>query len=68
MVDVCIKQETKMNLGHSMLVACLAFASSLKMEVIISTSEMLVDFHWTAWCYIPEARTHNNHCCENIES
>jgi hypothetical protein len=39
-----------------MLVSCLAYSSTLKMEKICS-SETLVDFHRITWCYIPEHRT-----------
>jgi hypothetical protein len=36
-----------------MLVSCLAYSSTLKMEVMCS-SEMSVDFHRTTGCYNPE--------------
>jgi hypothetical protein len=39
-----------------MLVSYLAYSSALKMEVTCC-SEMLADFHWTAWHYIQEDRT-----------
>jgi hypothetical protein len=39
-----------------MLVSCLASSSVLRMEVICS-SEIVPDFHWTTWCYIPEGST-----------
>jgi hypothetical protein len=38
------------------VVLCLAYSSSLQLEVICS-SETLADFYWTAWCYITEDRT-----------
>jgi hypothetical protein len=38
----------------SMLVSCLAYSSTLKMEATCSY-ETLVDFQWTTWHYIPEA-------------
>jgi hypothetical protein len=36
-----------------MLVPCLAYSSTLKMETICS-SETSIDFHRTAWRYIPQ--------------
>jgi hypothetical protein len=39
-----------------MLVSCLAYSSTLKMEATCS-SEMSVDFQRTIWHYIPEYRT-----------
>jgi hypothetical protein len=48
------------------LVPCLAYWT-LKMVVIYS-SEMLVDFQWTKWHYIPEDSTLHNHRCENLKS
>jgi hypothetical protein len=39
------------------LVSCLAYYSTLKMDVICS-SEKSVDFQWTTWQYIPEDSTH----------
>jgi hypothetical protein len=44
------------NIAFLKLLSFLAYASSLKMEVICS-SKMLVDFHWAKWCYIPEDST-----------
>jgi hypothetical protein len=40
----------------SMLVFCLGYSSTPKMEVIYS-SKTSADSHWTAWCYTPEHRT-----------
>jgi hypothetical protein len=34
----------------------------------IYSSEVLVDFQWTAWNYIPKERNINNHSYENIKS
>jgi hypothetical protein len=39
-----------------MLVSCLAYSSTLKMEATCS-SEMSVDFQQTVWRYIPDDRT-----------
>jgi hypothetical protein len=36
-----------------MLVSCLAYSSTLKMEATCS-SEMSADIQWTTWRYIPE--------------
>jgi hypothetical protein len=43
-----------------MLIACLAYSSTLKMEATCS-SKTLVDSQWTTWHYIPEDRTLHNH-------
>jgi hypothetical protein len=45
------------------LVSCLAYFSTLKMEAICS-SETSVDCQWTTWHYIPEDGTLHNHRCE----
>jgi hypothetical protein len=51
----------------SMLVSCLDYFSTLKMDEICSP-EMSVDFHRTVLYYIPEDRSlHRNHC-ENLKS
>jgi hypothetical protein len=50
-----------------MLVSCLAYSSTLKMEVVCS-SEMSVDFHQTLQCYTPEDGAAHSHCCENFIS
>jgi hypothetical protein len=39
-----------------MLVSCLAYSSTLKIEAICS-SQVLVDCHWITWSYMPEDRT-----------
>jgi hypothetical protein len=44
-----------------MLVSCLAYSLNLKMETSL-------DFQQTTWCYNPEDRTLQNHCCENLKS
>jgi hypothetical protein len=38
-----------------MLVSCMAYSLTLKMEAIHS-SEMLLEFHWITWRYISEDR------------
>jgi hypothetical protein len=50
-----------------LLVSCLAYSSTLKMEVTCSF-EILVDFERTARCSIPEVRSLHNFCCENLRS
>jgi hypothetical protein len=40
----------------SMLVSCLAYSLTLKMEVICS-SDTSIDIQWTTWCYIPDEST-----------
>jgi hypothetical protein len=50
-----------------MLISCLAYFSTLKMEAACS-SETPVDFQRTTWRYIPEDRTLHNHRCENLKS
>jgi hypothetical protein len=43
-----------------MLGFCMAYSSAVMMEVICF-SEMLVDFQWTTWHYIPDGRMlHDN--------
>jgi hypothetical protein len=49
-----------------MLVSCLAYSLTLKMEATRS-SKMLVDFQWITWCYIPEESTLHNHHFEKIK-
>jgi hypothetical protein len=51
----------------SMLVSCLAYSSTLKMEAICF-SKMSVDFQHTTWPYAPEDSTLHNHHCENLKS
>jgi hypothetical protein len=57
------KQETR---GYAyscfMLISCLAYSSTLKMEVTCSS------FQQTTQCYIPEDQTLHNHCCKNLKS
>jgi hypothetical protein len=50
-----------------MLVSCLAYSSTLKMESICS-SKMLVDVQQTTQRYIPEDRTLHNHNSETLKS
>jgi hypothetical protein len=52
---------------YFLLVSYLARSSTLKIAATCS-SEMLVDFQWTTWQYIPEDRTLYNHCFENLKS
>jgi hypothetical protein len=47
-----------------MLISCLAYALTLKIETLCS-SETVVDFLWSIWCYIPEDITLRNHQYEN---
>jgi hypothetical protein len=42
-----------------MLVSCMAYSSTLKMEVTFLRN--VIDFQWTIWRYIPEDRTLHNH-------
>jgi hypothetical protein len=49
-----------------MLLSCLVFSSTVK-EVVICSSDMMVDFKWNIQCYIPEDITLHNHCCENLK-
>lgn len=52
--------------GFSLL-SCLAYHSSLKMEVT-SSSRTLVDFLQSTWHFIPEDRYLHNYSCENLIS
>jgi hypothetical protein len=54
-------------LCHPLIFSCLAYFSTLKMNVTCS-SEPWVDFHWIALHYIPEDKTLHNDCCENLRS
>jgi hypothetical protein len=47
-------------------VSCLACTSTLKVEAICS-SEVLVDFQWITWHFIPEDSTLHNHRCEHLK-
>jgi hypothetical protein len=49
------------------LLICLAYSSTLQMESMYS-SETLVDFERSTWCYIPEDRNLSNQNCENFIS
>jgi hypothetical protein len=49
------------------LVSCLAYSSTLKMEVTCS-SETSVDFQRTTQRYIPKDRNIHNHRCEDFKS
>jgi hypothetical protein len=69
-----VKEQAKHESGSTaallavwfMLVSCLAYASTLKMEAWFS--RMLVGFHQNMWHYIPEDRTLYGHCCEDQKS
>jgi hypothetical protein len=50
-----------------MLVSCLTYSSTLKMETKCS-SEMSVEYQRTTQRYIPEDITLHNHRCENLNS
>jgi hypothetical protein len=50
-----------------MLVSCVAYSSTLEMEVM-SSSQTSADFQWAKWHYISEDRTLHNHGCENLKS
>jgi hypothetical protein len=50
------------NAASVVLVSFLGYSSTLKMEALCS-SEMLVEFHRTAWRYIPEDRIVRNNRC-----
>jgi hypothetical protein len=39
-----------------LVVSCLAYFSTMEMEAVLS-SQMLVNFYLTTWCYIPEDNT-----------
>jgi hypothetical protein len=45
-----------------MLVSCLAYSSSLKIEVTRSSY-----FRRTTWRYFSEARTYHKHSCDNLK-
>jgi hypothetical protein len=47
--------------------SCLAYSSTLKMEVVTCFSKMLVDIQQTTQHYIPEDRTLHNHCYVNLK-
>jgi hypothetical protein len=49
-----------------MLVSCLAYSSSLKMEATCST-KILVDFEQASWHCIQVDRNLHNNCCENLK-
>jgi hypothetical protein len=50
-----------------MLVSCLGYSPTLKMEAKVSP-ETSVDFQRTIWRYIPEYRTLHYNGCENLKS
>jgi hypothetical protein len=50
-----------------MLVSCLAYYLTLKMDTICS-SKSLVDFHQTMWHYIPDERAVYSHHYANLKS
>jgi hypothetical protein len=50
-----------------MLVSCLAYSSTRKMEVT-SSYKLSAGFEWTTWHHIPEDKTLHNDCYENLKS
>jgi hypothetical protein len=50
-----------------MLISCLSYSLTQKMEVTCS-SEISVAFQRTTRHYLPEDRTLHNHCCENLKA
>jgi hypothetical protein len=50
-----------------MLVYCLAYFSTLKIETIIAP-EISVDFQWNTWRYITQDGTLHNLWCQNLKS
>jgi hypothetical protein len=50
-----------------MLVSCLAYSSTLKMEAIFSSKTSL-DLQRTTWCYVAEDTKLHKHSCENLRS
>jgi hypothetical protein len=50
-----------------MLASCLAYSSTIKMEVTCSSATS-VDFQRTTRRSISEDRTRHNHSCENLKS
>jgi hypothetical protein len=54
------------NRACSMVVSCLAYFSTLKMEA--TYFETSVDSQCSTQLYIPEDGIHNNHRCENLKS
>jgi hypothetical protein len=54
----CLSKTSKLRqeVFWFLMVFWLAYSSFLKMEAVCS-SETSVNFHWTAWCYVPEDNT-----------
>jgi hypothetical protein len=48
-----------------MLVTCLAYSSTLKMETV---HEISVNFYWATLCHIPEDGTLHSHHHDNLRS
>jgi hypothetical protein len=63
----CTKLYPAVSATRFMLVSCLAYSSTVKIEATCS-SETSVEFHRTTRRYIPEDRTLHNHCCEYLKS
>lgn len=49
----CVSHIFLTQLFYFLLVACLIYSLTLKMEAV-SSSATLVNFYWTTWCHIPE--------------
>jgi hypothetical protein len=62
-----MKQAAVLLPAPSMLVCCLAYSLSLKIELICS-SEILPDFRPTTEHYALENRTLKNYCVDNLKS
>jgi hypothetical protein len=66
--DIMLCSPLKVVLAtYFMLVSCLAYFLTLKVETPYST-DMSVDFQQTTQCYIREGRTFDNYFCEDLKS
>jgi hypothetical protein len=64
--EICLLGSNAVQSGF-MLITCLVYSSTLKMEATCSL-ETSVDFQWTTPRYIPQGRTPHSHRCENLKS